>query len=198
MKTKKQTLKKMFLLSALVLASNQLVAQSLPSSTSTQNVCIGAEDYEIVPNLSSTYTWSIIDLATGSTPIFGVADITPISADWYIQVNFTTPGTYKLSVLEEDVHFCQGVVDLIITVNALPVVSAGLDQTICDGSSVILSGSGALNYTWDNGVTNGASFVPVSNTTYAVTGTDINGCFNTDQVLVTVNPSPLPGPIFHN
>jgi hypothetical protein len=102
------------------------------------------------------------------------------------------------AVTGTDINGCFNTDQVLVSFNTLPVVSAGLDQTICDGSSVILSGSGALNYTWDNGVTNGASFIPVSNTTYAVTGTDINGCFNTDQVLVTVNPSPLPGPIFHN
>jgi hypothetical protein len=34
-------------------------------------------------------------------------------------------------------------------------------------------------------------------TTYTVTGTDANGCVNTDQVDVTVNPLPTTGPINH-
>jgi hypothetical protein len=53
---------------------------------------------------------------------------------------------------------------------------------------VTLSGSGASSYAWDNGVTNGVAFSPGSTTTYTVTGTDGNGCQNTDTVTITVNP----------
>nr|WP_294858142.1 gliding motility-associated C-terminal domain-containing protein [uncultured Fluviicola sp.] len=71
-----------------------------------------------------------------------------------------------------------------------PVVDAGSDQTICMGQSVILSGSGAQTYAWDNGVTNGVAFTPSSTATYTVTGTAANGCTDTDQVTVTVNQQP--------
>ena len=78
-----------------------------------------------------------------------------------------------------------------ITVNALPTVSAGADQTVCEGTSVTLSGSGALTYAWDNAVADGVPFTPgVGNVIYTVTGTDANGCENTDQVNVAVNPNP--------
>ena len=45
---------------------------------------------------------------------------------------------------------------------------------------------------WDNGIgaTNPATVSPTSTTTYEVTGTDGNGCVNTDQVIVTVNDVP--------
>jgi len=78
-----------------------------------------------------------------------------------------------------------------VTVNPLPVVNAGADQTICIGAPVTLNGSGAVSYTWTNGVTNGVAFNPTTTTTYTVTGTDANGCQNTDQVTVTVNPLPV-------
>jgi len=81
---------------------------------------------------------------------------------------------------------CSNTDHVVVTVNALPTVNAGVDQTVCAGIAVTLSGSGATSYTWDNGVTNGTPFTPLSTTTYTVTGTD-NGCQNTDQVLVTVN-----------
>ena len=98
-------------------------------------------------------------------------------------------GTYTYSL-----NACGGgtvTADVVVTVNALPSVSAGSDQTICDGSSVTLSGSGAVSYTWDNGVTDGVAFTPsVGTVTYTVTGTDANSCVNTDQVDVTVNALP--------
>jgi gliding motility-associated-like protein len=78
----------------------------------------------------------------------------------------------------------------LIAINALPTVNAGIDQTVCSGNSVTLSGSGATSYSWNNGVVNGTSFVPSSTGTYTVTGIGTNGCSNSDQVLVTVNALP--------
>lgn len=78
----------------------------------------------------------------------------------------------------------------LVTINALPTVNAGIDQTVCSGNSVTLSGSGATSYSWSNGVTNNTSFVPSTSGTYTVTGFGANGCSNTDQVLVTVNALP--------
>jgi gliding motility-associated-like protein len=78
----------------------------------------------------------------------------------------------------------------LISINALPTVNAGVDQNICAGNSVTLSGSGATAYTWNNGVTNAVSFSPSTTTTYTVTGVGVNGCSNTDQVTINVTPTP--------
>ena len=75
---------------------------------------------------------------------------------------------------------------MTITVRSLPSVSAGSDLTVCSGGDVTLSGSGASTYTWNNGVSNGVVFNPTVTKTYTVTGTDANGCVNTDDVVVTV------------
>ncbi|MGD9976914.1 MAG: T9SS type A sorting domain-containing protein [Bacteroidales bacterium] len=78
------------------------------------------------------------------------------------------------------------------TVNPLPAVVANANQTvICEGDPVTLTGSGASSYSWDQGVNNGEEFYPSSTQTYTVTGTDANGCINTDQIQVTVNPVPV-------
>ena len=77
-----------------------------------------------------------------------------------------------------------------VTVNTLPQVDAGSDQTVCDGTDVTLAGSGATSYSWDNGITDNTPFTASTTTTYEVTGTDGNGCQNTDQVTVTVNALP--------
>jgi hypothetical protein len=74
-----------------------------------------------------------------------------------------------------------------ISVYPLPLVDAGLDQEICSGGSVTLTANGAPNLVWDNGILNGQTFVPNATTTYTVTGTDNNGCQNSDAVVVTVN-----------
>ena len=66
MKTKTQTktrILKVFAIFALLLSSNQLIAQTLPSSTPTQTVCANStEPYEIpstAQNASSTFQWTL-------------------------------------------------------------------------------------------------------------------------------------------
>lgn len=105
-------------------------------------------------------------------------------------VAFSPAGTQTYTVTGSDVAGCSATDQVTVTVNSLPSVNAGTNQSICPGGSVILSGAGATSYTWDNGVTNGVSFNPAGTQTYTVTGTDANGCTNTDQVLVTVNALP--------
>ncbi len=101
-------------------------------------------------------------------------------------------GTTTYTVTGTDGNGCVNTDQVIVTVNPLPSVNAGPDQTICVGEQVILSGSGASTYSWDNGVQDGIAFTPaIGSVTYTVTGTDINGCVNTDQVEVTVNPLPV-------
>lgn len=108
-------------------------------------------------------------------------------------VGFTQPvGTTQYTVIGTDANGCQNTDFVNITVNPLPSVFAGNDVVLCQGSPVTLVGSGATSYTWDNGVSNGVSFIPgVGSTIYTVTGTDANGCQNIDQVNVVVNPNPI-------
>ena len=101
-------------------------------------------------------------------------------------VNPTTSTTYV--VTGTDANGCQNTDNVIITVNPLPTVVTNNDTSICNGASVTISASGANSYSWDNGLGTGQSHTvnPTSTTTYVVTGTDANGCQNTDNVIVTV------------
>ena len=101
-------------------------------------------------------------------------------------------GTITYTVTGTDANGCVNTDQVDVTINPLPIVTAGADQTVCEGTQVTLSGSGAATYAWDNGITDGLAFTPAVGTiTYTVTGTDANGCVNTDQVDVTVNPLPI-------
>jgi gliding motility-associated-like protein len=121
-----------------------------------------------------TYTWNN-----------GVGSGNGISVNPNVTTTYTVSGT--------DANGCIGSDDVLVTVNMLPNVNAGTDQTLCDGSLVALSGNGATTYTWNNGVSNGVPFSqPVGNITYTLTGTDANGCVNTDDVQVTVVANPIP------
>ena len=65
-------------------------------------------------------------------------------------------------------------------------VSAGSDQTICNGDALTLSASNSMNYSWDNGITDGVAFNPTSTQDYTVTA-DSAGCVSSDVVTITVN-----------
>jgi hypothetical protein len=106
-------------------------------------------------------------------------------------VAFTPAATTTYMVTGTDANGCTNTDMVTVTVNALPTVVANATATaVCDGSPVTLTGSGAASYTWDNSVMDNVAFNPAATTTYMVTGTDANGCTNTDMVTVTVNALP--------
>lgn len=80
-----------------------------------------------------------------------------------------------------------------LTVNSLPVVIVNTvpNDTLCLGDSLVLYGSGASSYAWTGGVTDSATFVPLASTNYIVTGTDSNGCVNTDTIDIVVHSLPI-------
>ncbi|MFY9417917.1 MAG: hypothetical protein WAP17_02355 [Bacteroidales bacterium] len=78
-----------------------------------------------------------------------------------------------------------------ITINVRPDIGidAGLDQSICEGQSAILSASGGISYQWSTGETTATITVTPNDTTvYFVTGTD-GICNDIDSVVVNVYPN---------
>lgn len=103
----------------------------------------------------------------------------------------TTPGAYTVSGPDAAPGCAPVSAPVNITVNALPTVTANANpSTACNGTSVTLTGSGAQSYTWDNGVQDGVAFTPSQTDTYVVTGTDANGCSNTDTITIPVGTNP--------
>ena len=64
--------------------------------------------------------------------------------------------------------------------------------SVCAGSPVTLSASGATTYTWSGGAVQDVPFVPTSSGTYTVTGTDANNCTATGLGVATVTVVPFP------
>ena len=106
-------------------------------------------------------------------------------------VAFVPGSTATYTVTAVGANNCTNSDQMVLTVLALPDVNAGADQTICSGTSATLNGSGANTYLWNNGVVNSVAFAPTATQTYTVTGTALNGCQSTDEVLVTVNATPV-------
>lgn len=106
---------------------------------------------------------------------------------------FDALATTNYTVIGTDVNGCENTDDVTVNVNDLPAVNAGPDQIICIGDETVLEGSGAGPgglYVWDLGIIDGVSFTPDETLTYTVTGTDDNGCENSDEVIVTVSLLP--------
>jgi gliding motility-associated-like protein len=102
-------------------------------------------------------------------------------------VAFNSPlGTVQY-VVTANLNNCISTDVVSITVNPIPNVDAGPDQVICEGESITLNASGANSYAWNNGVTNGVSFIPTQSGVYTVVGTS-NGCPASDDLNVIVNP----------
>jgi len=151
-------------------------------------------------------------------PTISVTVPAGIAVDWYnaasdgtlLASNTTTytptgPGTFH-ALAREISTGCLSSTRTVVTVtqNPLPTINAGLDQTICVGSSVVLTATGGVTYSWSptTGLSSSTGSPvtanPATTQTYTITGTDSNGCINTDTVLVTVTPLPTTSPIFHD
>ena len=105
-----------------------------------------------------------------------------------------TPGATLTYTVTADLSGCLSTDQVIVTLNTVPTVGAGPDQTVCMGTAATLTASnpnGAL-ISWDNAVNDGVAFTPASTLTYTVTA-NLAGCISTDQVIVTVNPMPVIG-----
>jgi hypothetical protein len=135
------------------------------------------------------------DLVVANRPTLTITYDVPVYASGN-PLSISSPGTYTL--IATDANGCTATTSTIVGALALPSVGSTTvpsPATVCLGNNVTLNGTGALSYTWSDGTntpTDGVAFAPASSSTYTVTGTDINGCSNTNTVAVTVNTAPSP------
>jgi Domain of unknown function (DUF2341)/Secretion system C-terminal sorting domain len=160
------------------------------------NGCKNKDTVALVINALSNVTAS----ATNDTLCVGQSTILSGSgAATYVWNNSVLNGTSFVPTLSgnyivtgTDINGCNNKDTVVLVINALPNVTASAAaDTLCSGQSTILNGGGAVTYVWDNGVSNGVSFVPSATVTYSVIGTDANACSNKDSITVTVNANPI-------
>jgi hypothetical protein len=133
--------------------------------------------------LGQTTTLTATSSTTGGTYLWSNGATTPS-----ITVNPTLTTTYSVTYTNNGTANGSGTV----TVNPLPAINAGQDVTICQGISANLTASGGSTYVWTGGPSTANYTVsPSATTTYTISGTDANGCSNTDQVVINVNPLPV-------
>ncbi len=157
-----------------VLSATNAQCGCTTNASNTGPVCVG-ETFNVTTTAVpvGTYTWTLNGNPIGNTQTISAL---PTAA----------PGSYTFNVTATDGNGNSCTSSTAVVVHPLPIVNAGNDVSVCLGSQVTLSGSGATTYQWSSGVQNGVAFTPNSNSTFTVTGTDLNGCENTDDVDVII------------
>lgn len=133
-------------------------------------------------NSPTSWSWSV-------TPSTGVTVTTPTSQN--PTMNFTTGGSYVVSMQASNLIGPGSVATQTVTVVATPTVNvASASQTVCAGTPVTYTASGATSYAWSGGGTSAVNtYTPASSQVYTVTGTT-SGCSGTRTASVTVNAQP--------
>ncbi|HEX7413630.1 MAG TPA: T9SS type A sorting domain-containing protein [Bacteroidia bacterium] len=144
--------------------------------------CVGVpiQLTDISSNMVTSWNW----ITGGGSPPSATAE-NPI-------VTYNSIGTHTITMNATN-SFGTGPNSIkTITIYALPSVVA-TSPTICEGSPATLTASGASTYTWStSATTTSISVSPTVTTAYTVTGTDVNGCSNSDIEFVTVLTPPTP------
>lgn len=135
------------------------------------SICNG-ESTNLTASGGSDYSWS---------PAAGLNDAS--IANPVANPSITTTYTVTVSTSAN----CSQTATVTVTVNPLPtVIAIASADTIFEGNTVTLTGSGAQSYAWTGGVIDGVAFTPPSTSTYTVTGTDSYGCSNSSTATVTI------------
>ena len=194
--------------------SNPNIANPIASPISTTTYVVFVTD---ALNCSGTDS---VTVTVVSPPIITINNDTTICDGACVQLNATGGTTYSWSpttglsnpnianpiacptvnttyvVTVSNAASCTTTDSVTITINPLPTITASNDTTICDGACATLNASGGTSYVWspstglsDSTIANPTACV-TSPTTYVVTGTDANGCVNSDTVTITINPLP--------
>jgi gliding motility-associated-like protein len=182
---------------------NNLAARTYTATITDANGCITTKTVEpIQPGDISFLTDNLKpacpNTAEGTLCIYGLNGGTPpykytwntTPSKFTDTVTNLKPGIYSVSVT--DAIGCSKAVEVEVKSNPAPNVEAGADRVICPGDTVLLTATGAQNYTWHP--SNGLSCTDCSVTVarpyisrnYQVIGVNEFNCIDTADVNVNI------------
>jgi gliding motility-associated-like protein len=146
----------------------------ITNNTGTTELTCSTTSINVTATGGTSYTWS------GGLGITATATI-------------TNPGTYTVTATGANGCSSQSVISVTQNTTAPIVIASSSSSSICAGSSVTLTASGATSYTWNPGNFSGSTLTvsPTSTTIYTLTGLAANGCTNTTTLNLTVNSIPI-------
>ena len=154
----------------------------LSTNASVLDICKG-DTATLFIDGASTYIWNPILGLNNS--IIDTVQAFPISDILYNIIGMDSLG-------------CTSSTSISVTVNDLPIIDVTAPKPeICIGETVLITSTGGVQYSWqpsnslNSNTGNVVSASPTFNTTYMITGTDINSCSNWDTISVLVNPLPV-------
>jgi hypothetical protein len=114
-----------------------------------------------------------------------------------LSISSAAAGTYSLNITDNNGCTANSSATVNTSTNTASVTINEISPMVCIGSSIALTTSGNVTtYIWSTGAsTSGVTVSPFSNTTYTITGTDINNCTTMATTTVTVNALPTIGAV---
>ena len=164
------------------------------------NGCVNTANVNVVANalpvVDAGLPFSVCPGNSGNLNATGavtyVWDVDATLSQLNIPNPIATPITQtKYYVTGQDLVGCENIDSIVVSIFTPPVVDAGLDAQVCVGDSTTLGATGATSYLWNASATLSSLIIPnpfafpASITTYTVTGTDGNGCTDSDDVIVS-------------
>jgi hypothetical protein len=117
------------------------------------------------------------------------------SYDWNIggqttqSITVSTATTAVVTVT--DANGCTDTAEKTLTINANPTAVISGDDEVCLGGSVTFTANGGNTYLWSIGNQTTQSITVSNGTPVGVTVTDVNGCTDTAEKILSINPNPV-------
>ncbi len=169
--------------------SSTLSIMQITTCAERANVAVTASSLNGCPGDTLTLTASTVANTTYQWYMNG----SPVIGATSTSLNVTSAGNYQVAIANT-INTCAGKTDFTsIQFHSAPVVTASVNNaSVCSGTSVALTGSGAATYTWTPGNLSGTTVnvSPATTTTYTVVGLSSFGCADTANVAVNVLARP--------
>lgn len=105
--------------------------------------------------------------------------------------DYGSTGNFTITVVATGANGCTDTVSSPITVNPIPVVNIGPDQTLCEGDPLTLNaGNPGMTFLWSTGAAT-QTIQPTVTGNYWVNVTSPAGCIGKDTAMVYFDPLPL-------
>ena len=161
--------------------STSVVVNAIPAAPAAPVVNIVSQPTCLLP----TGTFEIVSPIGANYQIY--IDGVPMTIGTYIFSGLVPSQTYSVSVIDLNTGCISTAFDATIsTVPTAEIVDAGPDYLIQSGETVTLTATGNGTIVWNTGDAVSTNVSPTATTTYTATMTDVNGCIDTDDAIVTI------------